>query len=254
MILGVSAKAPKKGNWVSLTSGLTWLAFEHGFETKDLIDWLGKRQWPTQDALCELLTNEWQELAEEACGGSVSVRGRKGEFAKEVELSVDDYRNFQFVWLQTAGDPQLHLNRFDSSFGSTFRAITANLNDRFENPVIRRADLVRFKQARAQRKRRPWNDAAYKAAMAWLPEKLATLSDDTGIKSDLVAEMRDRFGLPLREAERVFTEVTKALKRRTHGRPRKTSPEKLAKPGIADEFSSAPAATNLQTAATEGGN
>lgn len=220
MTMGLSLKAPPSGPWVSLTSALTWVAFQHAFETAELMAWIARQSKVSTEEIARQLSQEWQRLADVACDGSIPIRARERNGYNEVELRTDDLRNFRHVWFGNPDRPKLCLDRSEPSFDATFDRLAAGYRDGFDDPVVNRKALARFKRKWRHAPRAKWGPASYNEAEKWLDIQLTTMEPRTGLQSYFLEELGRRFKLPQYVAKPLWTEAARRHNWPLHGRPK----------------------------------
>ncbi|QDP18701.1 hypothetical protein [Sphingomonas xanthus] len=211
--------------WISLASGLTWLSFDHAFEIADLIAWIDRHPREFKEQVQRQLPKEWQKLADAACEGAITIRARERFGHREVELGVDELRNFRFLVIGIESQPFLQLERFDFTFSESFKGAAKLLRDGFLDPIIDRRSVVTYKRAHGMAARRRWDNATYLAAVHWLETELTQLPAQTGLQATFLDQLMSRFNLPEYVARKVWTCAAKRLNWPLQGRPKKSEKE-----------------------------
>jgi hypothetical protein len=225
MRLGLGPKPLPQKTWVSLCSALTWLVFEHAFETDELIAWVDRGNGLRKEEIVGLLTSEWQELADVACDGFIPIRAREHKEDREIPLGIEQLRNFRFICLGNSDHSCLLLDRFEPVFEAAFKARARELCEILADPWIQRQAVIAYKRQRRQAPRLRWNDAAYKMAAAWLRVELPKQERRTGHKPGFIADLRSRFSLPAKTAEKVWSETARELNWPVKGRRKNSEKE-----------------------------
>ena len=220
----IPPKAPSRRKWISLTSALTWLAFERASELTELLAMAKARNW-SDDYLRKKLTSEWLEVADAACDGSIQIRASQHDGTYEIPLGTEELRNLRHVgWI---GDPPiLAIDRFPFTFTGGFRKRASGLKDELLDPVVWRADLISYKKAK-ERWSRPHAVQNYDGARKYLDENLPLEESPFHLKAKYVQVLKTRFGLPATSAVREWTAGARRNGIRLHGRPPKTEKKKL---------------------------
>jgi hypothetical protein len=219
-----SNSLPKR-KWVPLECALSWLLFDRPLELAELLDFARSKSW-SDDDLFARLDIEWGKLADYASDGSVRIRARQRDGGPDIELTTDDLRNFTHAGWFRGEQLFLSLDRFPFTFTGAFRQRARGVKDGFDEPVVWRADLEKYKRIRSRSRKSPRNKAIYDDAEAWLTKELLRLEPQTGLRLHYLEELQRRFDLPKYRAQEIWTKVASSLGWPAGGRPRKTSEQK----------------------------
>jgi len=219
-------KAPPRATYVTLTAALTWLRYDHACELMELLAWadrLGPRRF---ELMCQL-TEEWLKLADYACEGHLAVRGRRVGRFEEVRLTEDDLRNSRHVGWRSDTDATLSIDPFEFTFAGGFRSYAEPDLRGFHAVYVSRSGLLGYKRVRHRRSHDSLSADSWKAARAWLHNRLESLEPMPGLKAHCIDQMTSEFHVSKSRAEELWTSTASELGWPLHGRPTNVQREKL---------------------------
>jgi hypothetical protein len=204
--------------WVSLTSALTWLAFDRAVEIAGLSIHAARLSEEDRSKLLQTLSKEWHELADYASDGSIHVRARPELGHVEIGLGAEELRTHRHIGWVDGTLPRLVLDRFPVTFAGAFKSRALELSGGLLNPVISRADVIKYKQVRSRAKQQRYSFAKLRDAEARAIELLAGVQPQTGTRDQLVSTLVGEFAIPKCRAAEIWRKLTPDWPKR--GRPK----------------------------------
>lgn len=218
MISGIGSPALSTTKWVSLASALTWLAFDRAVDVAELASHADKLSQFEQDRLLQILSREWDGLADYAHEGSIQVRARPELGHIEVALGDEELRTHRHIGWVTSPHPMLVLDRFPVSFAGAFKARTLGLCGGFFDPVASRSEVIKYKQVQSRAKRQRYAFAQLRYAKSRAIELIKDVEPQTGFRDKMVATLVDEFAIPKSRAVEIWKQVTAGWPKQ--GRPK----------------------------------